>query len=279
MYAIDVTITSIKELEAIASNIDTLLNAVITLSNGEVISEGVTLYISPATKIVESKKYEKYLDISLEDTIEFVLDLNSVKKAGVTVSKITYNNQDIEFNQRTSTEDLEITVTITNKAQFDNIEDTLTFAKLGTEIPFVITLSSDEVISSGISLNIKPIVTTSSSSSGFGVSAGAYLAALETEATSDDIANPVITLSIDKGIYQKYDLILSDVKWNEKEIMGSYTTIDNDTKLTLSIANMIDDLNFTSSSSFSDFVKVTLKKKSGEVFKTITTNYKITVVR
>ena len=42
---------------------------------------------------------------------------------------------------------------------------------------------------------------------------------------------------------------------------------------------MIDDLNFTSSSSFSDFVKVTLKKKSGEVFKTITTNYKITVVR
>ena len=61
--------------------------------------------------------------------------------------------------------------------------------------------------------------------------------------------------------------------------MGSYTTIDNDTKLTLSIANMIDDLNFTSSSSFSDFVKVTLKKKSGEVFKTITTNYKITVVR
>ena len=279
MYAIDVTITSIKELEAIASNIDTLLNAVITLSNGEVISEGVTLYISPATKIVESKKYEKYLDISLEDTIELVLDLNSVKKAGVTVSKITYNNQDIEFNQRTSTEDLEITVTITNKAQFDNIEDTLTFAKLGTEIPFVITLSSDEVISSGISLNIKPIVTTSSSSSGFGVSAGAYLAALETEATSDDIANPVITLSIDKGIYQKYDLILSDVKWNEKEIMGSYTTIDNDTKLTLSIANMIDDLNFTSSSSFSDFVKVTLKKKSGEVFKTITTNYKITVVR
>lgn len=279
MYAMDVTITSTKELEEKSSNLDTTLTAVITLSNGEVIKEGVTLYISPATKIVEKKAFEKYLDIALEDNLEFVLDLNSVKKAGVTVSKITYNNQDIEFKQVTDTEDLEITVTIDNKKQFDTIEDTLTFAKLGTEIPFVITLSSEEVIASGITLNVKPIVTTTSSSSGFGVSAGAYLAALETESTSDDIANPVITLTIDKGIYEKYDLILSDVKWNNKEIMGSYTTSDNETKLTLSIANMIDDLNFTSSSSFSDFVKVTLKKKSGEVFKTITTNYKITVVR
>ena len=251
----------------------------ITLSNGEVIREGVTLYISPATTIVEKKKYEKYLDITLDENIEFVLDLNSVKKEGVTVSKITYNNQDVEFNQIKDTQDLEIRVIISNKTQFDKIEDTLTFAKLGTEIPFVITLSSEEVISTGITLNVKPIVTTTSSSSGFGVSAGAYLAALETESTSDDIANPVISLTIDKGIYEKYDLILSDVKWNDKEIMGSYTTSDNETKLTLSIANMIDELNFTSSSSFSDFVKVTLKKKSGEVFKTIITNYKITVVR
>lgn len=279
MYAMDVTITSVADLEAISSNLDTTLTAVITLSNGEVIREGVTLYISPATTIVEKKKYEKYLDITLDENIEFVLDLNSVKKEGVTVSKITYNNQDVEFNQIKDTQDLEIRVIISNKTQFDKIEDTLTFAKLGTEIPFVITLSSEEVISTGITLNVKPIVTTTSSSSGFGVSAGAYLAALETESTSDDIANPVISLTIDKGIYEKYDLILSDVKWNDKEIMGSYTTSDNETKLTLSIANMIDELNFTSSSSFSDFVKVTLKKKSGEVFKTIITNYKITVVR
>lgn len=279
MYSMDVTITSVENVEAVSSNLEKTLTATITLDNGDTIEEGLTLYISPATTVETSKSYEKYLDLSFEDTISFVLELNSEKKSGVTISKITYNDQNVEFKQTSDTGNLEIKVTIDNKAQFDTIEDSLTFAKLGTSLPFVITLSSDEVISSGITMKIKPIISTSSSTNGFGVSAGTYKAALATETTTDDLTNPVISLTIDEDIYKEYDLIISSVSWNGREIIGTYSNSANVTSLTLSIPNMIDNLDFDAFSSYSDYVKVTLKKKNGDVFNTITTSYKITVVK
>lgn len=278
-YTMDVTITDVTDVEAIAENLETTLTAVITLNNGDIIKEGVTLYISPATKVEKKKSYEKYLDISFDETITFNLNLNSEKKSGVTVSKITYNNQDVKFKQVTDTDELQIEVTIDDKSQFDEIENNLSFSKQNTEIPFVITLSSDEVISEGITLKIKPIVTLSSSSNGFGISAGTYKAALETESTADDIENPVVKLTIDEKIYKENDLMISSVSWNDREIIGTYSNVNNETSLTLSIANMIDGLNFTNQSSYSGFVTVTLKDKYNKVFKEIITNFKITVVK
>lgn len=292
MYAITVTIHDTKAIEAISSKLDTELKGSIKLDNGDCIEDGVTLTIIPAATII-SVAYTKYKDLEFTDELKLKINLNHKDKKDVTVTKITVDSQEVNFTAIRNSEDNVLEVTA-NTSFLNEYEEKLASSKIGTAIPFHVTLSNNEVIKSGCTLAVKIAATVSSSTSGFGLSYSAYLDSIAPTPTplpskEDDkpttvekpkeFNNPELTVTIEKTLYDEDDSIaISSVIWQGKNILRSFSCNKNVITLVLDIDKIANAVSIQSGKTYSEPVMIYLKTDTKENYVSINSGYRITLV-
>lgn len=285
-YAITVTVTDTTAIESIAANLGTDLIGKITLSNGDVIESGVTLYIQKAATIA-SKSYTTYAGYGFIDgnvsgaALTFDIALNkedATERADAAIDSITYNGVEVTGYTTTNPDGEEDTIRVTvPNAVVSGLSDNVVRSKYGTAYSLVVNLKNGEKLEN-IKLTVAYSVKVSSSNSSFGISKGSYQSSVtqttDSTANSGGYTKPEITYTIQKEVYELDPTYgLEKLEWNGVDVLDSFSGSSNVFKATVSLAKLTQDSTGTGSRS----IVATFKNDSGERI-TVDYGYQITVV-
>lgn len=238
-YLLTITITNVESVEKVSSNLDTKIEGIIKLDNGDVIEKGVNLTILSPVTVSTTTNFVKYKDIAYNKAMEVKINMGNSEKTDVTVTSITANNYTIGFTQTKMDSD-KIKSIVLDQTSIVAYEKQLFNAKLGTAIPLVITFSNGEVISSGANLTIESPGIVSGSNSSFAFSYTTYMKTVNDDKATD-IANPVIKVTINDEIYSNYNnLKVSSVKWKGQSITSIVNQSGKEITIELSVDRMAE---------------------------------------
>lgn len=251
VYGITVTITSTEGIEAVESNIGKVLEGKITLTNGEVIEEGVTLYIAKAAS-AGSVGFTKYENIAVTDDVKFEVKLNDTAdeytKNAQSVNMVTVNGRQLNFTP-VSDSDGTIKITISAADINSSLDAMIGEANYGKSYNLEITLNNGEVINttgSGIVVKYAANVTGDSSGrSGMGISAASYnnakLTAAEANTTIDSyFKNPEVNVVIEEEVYSmNANYMVESVTWNGANVLYGYTQNANTFSVVIDLEKVV----------------------------------------
>lgn len=264
-YLITVTINDTSAIENVSENLGKLMTAEITLSNTEVITKGVTLYIQKAATL-EAKSYTTYANYGFiggnaeNGDLTFDIALNKEKGKESKVASISYNGKVIDDTKYFAPEpdaDKHIAVTIP-KESVSELGRTgagyVTPNKYGIAYSLVVTLENGEKLDN-IKLTVDYPVKVSSSNSSFGISVSSYEAFLKeleyaNKVNSDSdpdndvtvpttYSNPEVTYTIQKDIYNlDSTYALTSLTWNGKNVLASVSGASGEFKVKVDLKKL-----------------------------------------